>query len=82
MSILSLGANGYSQYGAFFFPTVIYRQDIDAFSRSYTLETCKRVYMLPNVTARERIALAYTNYRSYSSSVLAGMAVQVVVYIR
>ncbi|KAJ7837435.1 hypothetical protein B0H13DRAFT_181566 [Mycena leptocephala] len=37
----------------------------NAFSRSYTLETCKRVYMLPNVTA-----------------LLAGMAVQVVVYIR
>ncbi|KAJ6589022.1 hypothetical protein B0H19DRAFT_1102547 [Mycena capillaripes] len=37
----------------------------NAFSQSYTLEVCKRVYMFPNVTA-----------------LLAGMAVQVVVYIR
>ncbi|KAJ7675436.1 hypothetical protein B0H17DRAFT_130303 [Mycena rosella] len=38
---------------------------IDAFSSGYTLESCKHLYMAPNVTA-----------------LLAGMAVQVLVYIR
>ncbi|KAJ6602382.1 hypothetical protein DFH09DRAFT_1124751 [Mycena vulgaris] len=38
---------------------------LGALSRSYTLESCKRMYMFPNVTA-----------------LLAGMAVQVLVYMR
>ncbi|KAJ7292566.1 hypothetical protein C8J57DRAFT_1266362 [Mycena rebaudengoi] len=47
------------------FSLIIQVVGLSTFSKNFTFETCKRVYMLPNVT-----------------SLLAGMAVQVLVYIR